>query len=487
MNVNSVNAAITFESVSNASNSSNTIDQNSNKILPFQNTITNFDIPWHIISFGIMDQLKNGKKLSVFDQKTVCHILVRFIRNKFGDVCTTIFHTVGNKLREKYPQSFGCTLQNGKNILTTKYDPFVNSMINRNNYLKHYKNVDHIILSTAASSSNNNKGISKTAQVFKNATKMWQPKNYPDNENEESLLMKKQWLVNISQKGMLTEDENQQVLTFMDLTYCIQRTFLNNVISPPTLDQIKENWPFLLQKPCLDQHFKFLCQLEHQHFTDNFAINQRKVMLYGQIKSIKKIRKWLILNESLEIDVKFLELISKLFNEDITLLLVVHDGVSFFLNILIMIFSFCRLHYSWKTKHQNNLFRNHIWHHRLFYHLVKFNNVINFFYFYIPIYNFIKIYVVAAGQRCFDVYYKNSKMYSSTESIKSSLEYIMDLYFVFNIKYEKSISQTMEFLQRFFFSIYVESGRGNKNNKSAMQKVTNIIKKIDDLDFNDNA
>lgn len=53
--------------------------------------------------------------------------------------------------------------------------------------------------------------------------------------------MKNQWLVNISQKEILTKEENQQVLKFMDITYCIQRTFLNTVISPPILDQMKEH------------------------------------------------------------------------------------------------------------------------------------------------------------------------------------------------------------------------------------------------------
>lgn len=61
----------------------------------------------------------------------------------------------------------------------------------------------------------------------------------------------------------------------------------------------------------------------------------------------------------------------------------------------------------------------------------------------------------------------------------------MASYFVFNVKYEKQISQTMEFLQRYFFSVNAEIGRGHKNNRSAMQKVTNLIKKIDEIELNE--
>lgn len=212
------------------------------------------------------------QKVSVLDEKTVCHILVRYIRAQFRDVSSTVFHTVGNKLREKYPLSFGHTLRTGNNIITTKYDPFVNGMINRNNYLKHYK--DKNTVSNYKVVDRNKKGISKTAQIFKNAARNWQPINYPDNENEQSLIQKIQWILTMSSKVLKTAEENEIILKYMDTTYCLQRTFLNNVIAPPTIEQIKEEWPFLLEKPCLIRHFSFLCQIPANYYNANYLINK---------------------------------------------------------------------------------------------------------------------------------------------------------------------------------------------------------------------
>ena len=41
-------------------------------------------------------------------------------------------------------------------------------------------------------------------------------------------------------------------------TYCIQRVFLNNIENPPSIPEIQQKWPILLQARYAKQHFCML-------------------------------------------------------------------------------------------------------------------------------------------------------------------------------------------------------------------------------------
>jgi hypothetical protein len=89
----------------------------------------------------------------------------------------------------------------------------------------------------------------------------WQPDSYPENENKETQKEKQEWL--ISEYAKADQDKQDQVKHFMKLTYTSQRRFINKQKPmPPTVDEIKELWPFLFFKDYLLQHFQELMGFE---------------------------------------------------------------------------------------------------------------------------------------------------------------------------------------------------------------------------------
>lgn len=66
----------------------------------------------------------------------------------------------------------------------------------------------------------------------------------------------------------------------------------------------------------------------------------------------------------------------------------------------------------------------------------------------------------------------------NNSEIINRIKNIIHLYYTFNMLYPNEICQTMEFLVRFFYEIYLPKVRGPKNSSSNLNKINNLIKKI---------
>lgn len=73
------------------------------------------------------------------------------------------------------------------------------------------------------------------------------------------------------------------------------------------------------------------------------------------------------------------------------------------------------------------------------------------------------------------IFFENHLISSNTSSLPEALKYVMAVHYVFNIKYVKQISLSMEFFQRYLLQLTHSLVRGNKTHKNAIGRVENFI------------
>ncbi len=83
--------------------------------------------------------------------------------------------------------------------------------------------------------------------------------------------------------------------------------------------------------------------------------------------------------------------------------------------------------------------------------------------------------------RIYHIYFENRLVCSTTSSLTEALKYVMAIHYTFNIRYEKNISLSMEFLQRYVLKLVHNLVRGQKRHKNSIGRVENFIKKIEEL------
>lgn len=120
----------------------------------------------------------------------------------------------------------------------------------------------------------------KVALVAKAGCANWQPTIIDDKESPTLQDMK---------DTLLTanfEQFSEEVLVMLDATYPIQRMFLNDMDNPPTIIDIKENWPILLSQNGIYWHYqKLMCQEVHT-LCDKMLAKSDKIINFGLKKKM---------------------------------------------------------------------------------------------------------------------------------------------------------------------------------------------------------
>lgn len=80
-------------------------------------------------------------------------------------------------------------------------------------------------------------------------------------------------------------------------------------------------------------------------------------------------------------------------------------------------------------------------------------------------------------KKLYFIYYEKL-FFKEANSFLEGLEWIFGLYYMLNETYPKSVSLTLEFLQRLCLKIQANEMRGMKKTKSNQSRVFNLINKL---------
>ena len=81
----------------------------------------------------------------------------------------------------------------------------------------------------------------------------------------------------------------------------------------------------------------------------------------------------------------------------------------------------------------------------------------------------------------FYIYTDGKEVNSGSTNFLESLQQIFAIYYNFNVRYPLTSSLSLEFTQRFFFNLNANISRGTKRNLMSLNKVINLISKLNKL------
>ncbi|XP_017471866.1 PREDICTED: uncharacterized protein LOC108363110 [Rhagoletis zephyria] len=212
-------------------------------------------------------------------------------------------------------------------------------------------------------------------------------------------------------------------------TFPMQREYFNNLEVIHSIAEIKIEWPYIFETDYLRQHFEELMGLKSDTFAENFLNTKEKIFLF-----FKKFIKNPVVDDSSERSI--LTGIAKYFNEDLGFLL---------------------LDFEFGLKVDSIVAR------------VPTNT---------PFIAFVEDDATGGKVVAYILIEKTIVSKIENCNLLLNLQLVINFFFVLNIIYPREISQTLEFLVRFFYKHYPISTRGKKKNINSLQKVNSFISKI---------
>ncbi|CAH0558576.1 unnamed protein product [Brassicogethes aeneus] len=202
----------------------------------------------------------------------------------------------------------------------------------------------------------------------------------------------------------------------LEKTYGDQRQFLNNIQNPPTVLEIKKEWPVLFKEPAIIWHFQKLTSKDLNTLPTIIEKNAQSIKKFGvKIKKLQGNE-----YEDWETSLKF---VANYFNEDLN-------------------------YFYYKTKEDDNAAKSSA-----------------------------PCVIEIENKNEFFVFMENEKVLEVKSGIEG-IKIAFGLYFIFNLQYPHETSLTLEFIQRFFMKIHPDAGTGSKKNKNSKNKVITLINKL---------
>ncbi|XP_055372360.1 uncharacterized protein LOC129606213 [Condylostylus longicornis] len=418
------------ESVSNTetlSMSSGVLSSSSSTNSQCTKLLENFKIPWNKMPFDVIDMLKLkqniGKRIN-----SVANIIVDELRSKTFFIPMKIFRMVAHQAVSEYPDSF-LQFDVDKQVVSSSPIALVETMRNRNNFLNRPPRKSNSETGTPVHIKNR-----KTTNILKGSVKNWQPKNKLSEEVKLTLDGKKQYLQQVYGREHNSE-EKKIILQYMKDCFPFQRLYFNSIDKVPSVRDVKENWPFIFEKSCLFQHFTELTNLNPEHFKKQFS--SEKPILYEHFMQNKTIKSFFA---------------NEINDEKIICAVIMH------------------------FKEDQNLF------YKKFELGTTLDEIIEASPTSGP---WIAIVDISVEKKMGYISLEKSPVaFHENPEILDLLIEIIAVFYVFNIMYSKSMSQSYEFFVRFFYKYYPEEIRGKKKNISNMCKINNLIKRLDELRSN---
>ncbi|XP_024884722.1 uncharacterized protein LOC112462889, partial [Temnothorax curvispinosus] len=294
-----------YSSSSQSTASSPTFETCNNKIQLSNNIWKNYQIPWDKLEMSVIKELENGSR-SKYAMTAVVNRIVSEMRNIQEFIPAKAFKIIAEQIVSKYPKTFKDMDEDGKCFGDGSYTLFA-KLRDRNNYLNrpHMKrSLSHTLTIPLKKQ--------KKVMSAKAGCSNWQPEKFLDTETEETVEDKTKFLREIVNDDSSKRDPKiqQKIISNLEATYPAQRLYLNNVHDVPTIIDIKNTWPILLQKKYMFWHYEKLMGCSIHILKEEMLKKQHKIEIYGH-KKYKDIT-----NSNDPTEMKVMKIIFKHFKED---------------------------------------------------------------------------------------------------------------------------------------------------------------------------
>lgn len=266
-------------------------------------SLDHYQIDWKRIDSDALDHLNKRIDNATFKKKVINTVIgeMRFINN-YKSIRIRHLQSAARQIVEKYPE-LSDTLRDGT-LSGTGYSCILNKLRWKNgNYMRGSQRGD--LNQTLNIRPKNLRLI----DIIKIGCSSWQPE-LPGNETMESLVEKQKQLKNYKQ---LLQTNVPLIYQLSRETFCIQRHFLNQLSPPPTIKDVKTEWPVILEASILFQHFRILTGKNFDTILQEFNNTVSSILSFGENKQGLRINRNSTNREKL---IAFVDILSQQFNED---------------------------------------------------------------------------------------------------------------------------------------------------------------------------
>ncbi|CAH0559188.1 unnamed protein product [Brassicogethes aeneus] len=368
-------------------------------------TWAHLDVSWSKIPSNHLSLLESGKKWQNCKPEIteICHTIVHEMRAIKTRIPVAAFKQMANKIVTKYPATFRETDIDGVVIGDGTYF-LIRKLIDRNNYLNrpHKRGWEN----SPTPPKYRKKKMNSVAGCSN-----WEESASP---SEDQSLQEK--LKNI-------KESDEKYYDLLEDTYSDQRIFLNNVESPPTVQDIKKNWPVLLTNSGVKWHFQKVTGVDLNTLKFSMEEKAEKIIKYGIKKKLCDSQ----YDENKDTE-ECLKFYGKYFKEDLSKSILVRQD---------------------EKRNPGDLPQ------------------------LIPAPCILETY--KEGVISYKVFLEREEIFEDTSFIESFL-FCFGLYFVMNLMFPKEAAATLEMIQRFHLKIHPDSG--TKSKSASKGKVLTLMKNL---------
>ncbi|KAI7789386.1 hypothetical protein IRJ41_018293, partial [Triplophysa rosa] len=254
--------------------------------------VSSFEVPWEKMPPNLRQCLAQGQRPRKQEHLAMVRTIVDSIRETCLNPTRSHCSEIARRVTEKYPKSFADVTMEGE-LIGCGYGSLLNQIktraehLNRDNTLVRVRRAKRCI-SDNGSTPSSEITPSKCSKTDSYGCINWQPVDLPQGETPESVELKREEMVKLfSQEGPRAA-ELGHVEELMKTTYVSQRYAINK-ISPPCIDELKEQWPFLFMKRNLCDHFNTLTGIDiNTRLTESLSTKGKKVLHFFK----SKLQRW---------------------------------------------------------------------------------------------------------------------------------------------------------------------------------------------------
>ncbi|XP_034567502.1 uncharacterized protein LOC117832466 [Notolabrus celidotus] len=227
--------------------------------------MSSYEVPWEKMTPNLRQCVAQGQQPRKQDHLAMVRIIVDSIRELCLNPSRNQCSEIARRITDKYPKSFADLTMEGE-LIGCGYGSLLNQIktrvehVNRDNTLVRVRRVKRPVNDSEPVSSNE-APASKCSKTDSYGCISWHPLNLPADETPESVEEKRKAMVNSFSEEGPRAAEHGQVEEFMKITYATQRYAINSN-PPPSIDEMKDQWPFLFLKKFMCGHFYTLTGIE---------------------------------------------------------------------------------------------------------------------------------------------------------------------------------------------------------------------------------
>ncbi|KAM6992321.1 uncharacterized protein LKV04_008373 [Tautogolabrus adspersus] len=253
-------------------------------IAPIQSNdwVSSYQVPWEKMGSNLRQCVAQGKRPRKQDHLAMVRVIVDSVRELCLNPSRRQCSHIAKGITDKYPQSFADLTMEGERI-GCGYGSLLNRIktrvehVNRCNRLVRVRRAKRRRMDDLKPESSTEASASKCSKTDNYGCINWHPLSLPEDQTPELEGKRKAMVTIFSQEGPRAA-ERDEVEEFMTITYTSQRYAINSN-PPPSMDTLKEQWPFLFMKRFMCAHFNTLTGIDiNDRLTDSLSSKGVKVL-----------------------------------------------------------------------------------------------------------------------------------------------------------------------------------------------------------------